>query len=105
MIEDVRPDPESEERYQRATIEMNRALADARYPLTRVTFATMYGVRARHDVVARAIARRAGRGAQRESVVEGARRGARRSLTAACDASVVHRAIEPVIVRHDLTQE
>jgi hypothetical protein len=43
VLEDVRPDPASEKRYADATTELHRALAEARYPLTRATFYTMFG--------------------------------------------------------------
>ena len=43
IIEDVRPDPRSRDRYVNAVGEMNKALAEAHYPLTRGTYQSVYG--------------------------------------------------------------
>ncbi len=105
VLEDVRPDPDASNRYWDATAETNRALAEAHYPLTRASFRTVYGAghlvtmwlaRSREELdaapsVDAAVAR-----------VRGAARAA--ELAAACDASIVHRETEPIVVRHDLTQ-
>jgi hypothetical protein len=43
IIEEPRADPVSEKRYEDAWAETRRALVEARYPLTRVTFGSVFG--------------------------------------------------------------
>jgi hypothetical protein len=105
VIEDVRADPASEKKYSDATTAIDAALGEAGYPLTRITYRTVFG--AGHvftlwlapsrelldgspgvlDAVAR---------------VRGAARSA--ELGAAIDSAVVHREAQAIVVRHDMTQ-
>jgi hypothetical protein len=104
VLEDLRPDPPSEKRYEDATVEMNRALAEARYPLTRATFRTVFGA-GRLVTMWLAGSREELEGAadvETAVAVRGKERAA--ELSAACDASIVHRETLPLVVRHDLTQ-
>jgi hypothetical protein len=104
VLDDVRPDPASEERYWAARGEINKALAEARYPLTLRSFRCVYG--AGHvatlvlapssealeaaPAVADAVARVRGRARADE-------------LTAAIGSSVERTASHAFVVRHDLT--
>jgi hypothetical protein len=105
VLEDLRPDPPSEKRYEGATVEMNHALAEARYPLTRATFRTVFGA-GRLVTMWLAASREELDGAADVEVAVAAVRGRERAaeLSAACDASIVHRETLPLVVRHDLTQ-
>jgi hypothetical protein len=105
VIEDVRPDPASSQRYWRGWDDVKSALADARYPLTRVTFRTSYGAghlmtlwlaRSREELDAapspeQAIAR-----------VRGEARAA--ELAGAQAASVERREVHAFTVRRDLSR-
>jgi hypothetical protein len=105
LLEDAMPDPAAETRYSNATIEINRALGEARYPLTRATFRTVYGAghlvtlwlaRSREELDAAPSV---------EAAVARVRSPTRAAeLTAACDASIVHRTTDSMVVRHDLSQ-
>jgi hypothetical protein len=104
IIEDARPDPAMSRRYRRATSEIHRALGEARYPLTRITFRTRFGAghlvtmwlaRSPEDLaVAPAI----------EAAVATVRGAARASeLQKECEAAVERRQELPIVVRHDLS--
>lgn len=104
VFEDVQPDPPSSDRYWSATGEINSALAEGHYPLTRLSFRTVYGS---GRVVTLWLAPSRAELESTETVesavarVRGAARAA--ELKAACDASVVQRDTQPLIVRKDLT--
>jgi hypothetical protein len=105
VLEDVMPDPASEKRYADATTEIDRALAEARYPLTRETFRTALG--AGHLVTLWLAGSREELDSAPtvEAAVASVRSASRAAeLAAACDASVVHRTTDAMVVRHDLTQ-
>jgi hypothetical protein len=43
LVEDVRPDPTSEDRYSKSWTDVKSALTEAHYPLTRLSFRCVYG--------------------------------------------------------------
>jgi hypothetical protein len=104
VLEDVRPDPASEDRYASARGEINKALAEARYPLTLRSFRCVYG--AGHTATfLLAPSREALDAAPPADAVVARLRGAPRAaeLSAAVDASVAKRETHALVVRHDLT--
>ena len=106
ILEDVRPDIDSENRYWNARGEINKALAEARYPLTRLSFPCVYGA-GRLTTLVLAASKEALEGAPSVEVVVEKVRGAERakSLAAEVEASVEKREMLPLVVRHDLTWE
>jgi hypothetical protein len=104
IVEEPRPDPGSEKRYEDAWGETKGALAEARYPLTRLTFRSVFGsgrivslwLAPSADVlrdapsVEAAIARVRGEGKAKE-------------MAAATDAAIVRRETHGVVVRADLS--
>jgi hypothetical protein len=104
VLDDVRPDPASEERYWGARGEINKALADARYPLTLRSYRCLYG--AGHLVT---LVLAPSRGAldaapSLEAAVARVRGQARAAeLIAAIASSVVRTETHPLVVRHDLS--
>jgi hypothetical protein len=104
VIEDVRPSPSFEEAYDKARHEINAALAQASYPLTRLTFETRYG--AGHVWSLILAASREALDAQPHEVDVVARiLGAARAheLDATLSAAVQAREVQAFTVRHDLT--
>jgi hypothetical protein len=105
VVEDVRADPASEKAYSDATTAIDVALKEAQYPLTRVTYRTVFGAghvftlwlapsREAFDAapsVADAVAK-----------VRGSAGAA--ALAAAIDGAIAHRETSTVVVRHDMTQ-
>ena len=105
VIEDVRADPASEKAYSNATTAIDAALADAGYPLTRVTYRTVFG--AGHVFTLwLAPSREALDGSPGVLDAVAKVRGAARAgeLGAAIDSAVVHREAQTIVVRHDMTQ-
>lgn len=105
VIEDVRTDPASEKTYSDASSAVDVALAEAGYPLTRITYRTVFG--AGHVFTLwLAPSREAldGSPGVLDSVAKV--RGAVRAteLGAAIDSTVVHRDVHAIVVRHDMTQ-
>lgn len=104
ILEDVRPDPTTRDRYWDASAAISAALREAGYPLTRLSFRTVYGAghvmtlwlaRSQEELLAApavhaAVARVLGE----ERATE---------LLSMCDASIDHRETAPLTVRHDLT--
>lgn len=105
VLDDVRPDPATRDQYWDAIGEENRALAEARYPLTRLAFRTTFG--AGHVITLWLAPSQAAFDAAPpvEAVVAGVRGAARAAaLEAQIAGAIDHRAIAPIVVRHDLTQ-
>jgi hypothetical protein len=105
IVEDVRADPASSKAYSDATTAMNAALAEARYPLTRTTYHTVFG--AGHVFTlwlapSKETLDAAGSVEDAVARVQGAGRAA--ELKAAIDAVVAHRDTAALVVRHDMTQ-
>jgi hypothetical protein len=104
VIEDVRPSPPSGERYDKARGEINKALTQADYPLTRVTFQTRYGAGHLWTLVfAPSQQARDSAPAEVDAVARIIGEARARDLEAALDACVEKRELQPFIVRHDLT--
>ena len=105
VIEDVRADPASEKTYSDATIAIDAALREAAYPLTRVTYRTVFG--AGHVFTFwLAPSREALDGSPGVLDAVAKARGTARSaeLGAAIDSTVAHREAQAIVVRHDMTQ-
>jgi hypothetical protein len=104
VLEDTRPDPASEEAYAHAWDEVKRALTEARYPLTRVTFHSTYGT---GRLVTFWLARSKDELEAAPSVVAAvaAVRGRPKAeeLMRAMDRAVVHREVHDVTRRGDLS--
>jgi hypothetical protein len=104
-VEDVQADIDSEKRYEDAVKEINGSLRAARYPLTRLTFATRFGAGHVYTFwLARSPAELAAAPDVLTAVatVNGVARAS--ELAASQKASVVHAESWPIVVRHDLTQ-
>jgi hypothetical protein len=104
VLDDVRPDPVSGDRYWNARGEIDKALAAAGYPLTLRTFRCSFG--AGHLVTlvlapSQAVLDAAPTQEAAVARVLGAAKAA--ELFAAVDASIVKRETELLVVRHDLT--
>jgi hypothetical protein len=104
IIEDVRPDPASSERYDAARGEINKALAQVGYALTRLSFETTYGAGHLWTLLL-APSREALDGAPPEVEAIAGVLGAGRAhdLEGEIDASVEKREVQPFVVRHDLS--
>jgi hypothetical protein len=104
VLDDVRPDPASEERYWGARGEINKALAEARYPLTLRSFRCVYGAGHLATLVL-APSREALEAAPALADAVARARGRARAdeLVAAVASSIVHTESHAVVVRHDLT--
>jgi hypothetical protein len=105
VIEDVRADPASEKTYSDATTAVAAALAEAGYPLTRITYRTVFG--AGHVFTLwLAPSREALDGSPSVLDAVAKVRGAARAaeLGGAIDSAVVHREAAAIVVRHDMTQ-
>jgi hypothetical protein len=105
VIEDVRPDPASSKTYSDATTAVVAALAEARYPLTRITYRTTFG--AGHVFTlwlapSKEVLDAAGSVEDAVAKVRGAARAA--ELGAAIDGAVVQRTTAAIVARHDMTQ-
>jgi hypothetical protein len=103
-VEEPRPDPASEARYDAAWREMVGALAEAHYPLTRLTFRSVFGG---GRIVTLWLARspEALRDAPPVNAAVSRARGESRAkdLDAAIEASIVRREAHTVVVRADLS--
>jgi hypothetical protein len=104
IVEDVRPDTASEAAYLAAWNETKRALVDAHYPLSRVTFRPVYGS-GRLVTMWLAKSRAELEAAPRPLDVVAKLRGDDRAkeLAAALDGTVLRREVHAVIPRPDLS--
>lgn len=104
IIDAVRPDPASEDRYWKAHGEINRALAEAKYPLTLRAFRCLYGSGHLTTLVL-APSREALDAAPTIEAAVATVRGALRAadLTMAVQSATVWTAKHPLVVRHDMT--
>jgi hypothetical protein len=105
VLDDVRPDPTSGDRYWGAVGDEDAALAEAHYPLTRLGFRTTFG--AGHVITlwlapSQAVLDGAPSVEQAVASVRGAERAA--AIEAQLAGAIEHRTTEPVTVRHDLTR-
>jgi hypothetical protein len=104
VLDDVRPDPDSEERFSSATQAINKALAQAKYPLSRLAFRTVYGAGHFQTMVLAPSKEALDAAPSVETAVAGVLGAARaRELLAQTGASVEKHATHPIVLRHDLT--
>jgi hypothetical protein len=104
VVDDVRPDPGSEERYRKAHAEINLALAAIRYPLTRRSFDCVFGAGHLTTLVLAPSKEALEAAPTLEAAVARARGPARAAeLTAAIASSVERSEAHSLVVRRDLT--